>query len=249
MKYQTISMFCIVYLCSPITFVSAKDTWRGLSLEEENRCSAYNKEEQYIYPQSIEDEIVKSLGGRVYGPYTGHYYSSDTETDIEHIVATSEGHDSGLCAESAEKRQQFATDLLNLTLAAPKVNRCGPTGKCGFDAGEWLPPRNQCWFAYRIVEIKRKYNLSVDRVEADALDLVLNRCESFEMIFYPEDKDSQTLSLSTSADALNSYDDNKNGRITCTEARKHGIAPVYKTHPAYEFMYDSDSDGVVCEYY
>ena len=43
------------------------------------------------------------------------------------------------------------------------------------------------------------------------------------------------------------WDDNKNGRITCAEAQAHGIAPVHRGHPAYEYMQDSDGDGVVCE--
>ena len=42
-------------------------------------------------------------------------------------------------------------------------------------------------------------------------------------------------------------DDNKNGRITCAEARNHGIAPVRRGDPAYEYMRDGDGDGVVCE--
>ena len=46
---------------------------------------------------------------------------------------------------------------------------------------------------------------------------------------------------------LSLYDDNGNGRISCAEARAHGIAPVYSTHPAYAYMTDADGDGVVCE--
>lgn len=46
---------------------------------------------------------------------------------------------------------------------------------------------------------------------------------------------------------LTLYDDNRNGRISCAEARAHGIAPVYSTHPAYPYMTDADGDGVVCE--
>ena len=49
------------------------------------------------------------------------------------------------------------------------------------------------------------------------------------------------------ADALAMYDDNGNGRITCAEARAHGIAPVRSDHPAYPYMNDADGDGVVCE--
>ncbi len=47
--------------------------------------------------------------------------------------------------------------------------------------------------------------------------------------------------------ALGLYDDNGNGRITCAEARNHGIAPVRRGHPAYPYMNDADGDGVVCE--
>ena len=47
--------------------------------------------------------------------------------------------------------------------------------------------------------------------------------------------------------ALELYDDNGNGRITCSEARDHGIAPVRRDHPAYQYMDDRDDDGIVCE--
>ena len=43
------------------------------------------------------------------------------------------------------------------------------------------------------------------------------------------------------------WDDNGNGRISCAEARAHGIAPVRRGHPAYSYMRDGDGDGVVCE--
>ena len=43
------------------------------------------------------------------------------------------------------------------------------------------------------------------------------------------------------------WDDNGNGRVSCAEARRHGIAPVPRDHPAYPYMNDRDGDGVVCE--
>ena len=51
----------------------------------------------------------------------------------------------------------------------------------------------------------------------------------------------------TAIDALGRWDDNRNGRITCAEACRHGIAPVWRGHPAYPYMRDGDGDGVVCE--
>lgn len=227
---------------------SAQDTWRGLIVSAENRCSPYDKKKQYPYPQSVEDTIVKLMGGVVYGPYTGRYFISDRETDIEHILAASEGHDSGLCSASAQTRKAFATDPLNLTLAAPEVNRCGTGGKCGLDAAEWLPEKNKCWFAYRVFEIKKKYALSVDAAEAGVLESIISQCDSTDMIFFNQPASREVDdNKSITEDALTLYDANNNGRITCAEARNHGIAPVHRNHPAYAFMRDTNNDGVVCE--
>ena len=222
------------------------ETWRGLTVAPEHRCADYDKKRDYPYPASIEDDIVHALGG-VYGPYTGTCFSSPRETDIEHVVATSEAHDSGLCAADGATRRAFAQDLRNLTLASPRVNRHQKSGK---DPGEWLPAGNACWFAARVVEVKRAYGLTVDRREAEALEAVLSGCESVAL----EPLVCHTTTAATSpttepggGDALARYDDNRNGRITCREARAHGIAPVHRSHPAYAYMRDGDGDGVVCE--
>ena len=108
-------------------------TWRGLVVAEEDRCAAYDGD-LYPYPASVEDEIVRRLGG-IYSPYTCETFDSTRETDIEHIVARSEAHDSGLCAADAETRRRFASDLRNLTLAAPALTatrspaRTPPSGR------------------------------------------------------------------------------------------------------------------------
>ncbi len=230
---------------------SSGEKWRGLTVAPENRCTSYDRDD-YPYSQLIEQDIVSSMKGRIYGPYTGRYFTSTRETDVEHIVAASEAHDSGLCAADRATRQRFSADLLNLTLAAPEVNRCRRSGKCGHDAAGWLPPMiaNQCWFAWRVVQIKEKYDLTVDRAEVAALDAVLATCTSHKMAFTRMPASSVTAQPSASGetvDALKRYDDNDNGRITCSEARQHGIVPVKRGHPAYRFMRDSNGDGVVCE--
>ena len=224
------------------------ESWRGLVVAPEDRCSPYDSDD-YRYSQSVEQRIVTSMGGIVYGPYTGRWFDNTSETDIEHIVARSEAHDSGLCDASAETRRRFATDLLNLTLASPEVNRSQKSGK---DASEWLPELNRCWFASRVVEVRREYALSVDEHERDILEGILSGCTSTEMVVLdaPEGT-SETLTPAPEdeegSSALELYDDNGNGRITCAEARNHGIAPVRRGHPAYEYMNDADADGVVCE--
>ena len=199
-------------VAGPAVGTAFAETWRGLQVAPEYRCSPYDADD-YHYPQSVEDRITAQLGG-VYGPYSGRWFASDTETDIEHMVARSEAHDSGLCAADDATRRAFARDLLNLTLAAPGLNRYQKSDR---DAAEWLPQRNRCWFAARV------YRGS------------------------PAPPARRAAPAAPTGDPLALYDDNGNGRITCAEARRHGIAPVPRSHPAYRFMRDGDGDGVVCE--
>ena len=226
---------------SPATTVM----WRGLVIAPENRCSPYDPD-NYPYSQSVEERIVADMGGIIYGPYTGTHYSSTSETDIEHIVARSEAHDSGLCATDAATRRRFSGDILNLTLASPSVNR---HQKSGNDGAEWLPDLNQCWFADRVVRVRLAYGLTIDQRDADALEAVLSGCSSIEMVIVPASaaESPSPEPAPSNIDALAMWDDNKNGRITCAEARNHGIAPVRRGHPAYQYMNDADNDGIVCE--
>ena len=125
---------------STLTPTQPASTLGGLTVAPEYRCAPYDPDD-YPYSPSVEAKIVDAQGG-IYGPYTGTWFEGIRETDIEHIVARSEAHDSGLCAASPETRSEFASDLLNLTLATPSVNR---HQKSDNDAAEWLPDLNECW--------------------------------------------------------------------------------------------------------
>ena len=61
-----------------------------------------------------------------------------------------------------------------------------------------------------------------------------------ELVVFPRD---------AYAENAGPHDYNRNGMITCKEARRHGIAPVPRSHPAYRYMRDGDGDGdgVVCQ--
>ena len=130
-----------------------------------------------------------------------------------------------------------------------QVNRYEKSGK---DASEWVPDRNRCWFAGKIVEVRLAYGLTIDRREADALERILSGCESMALepvvCSMPSSPGAGAASAPAGGDdALALYDDNGNGMITCAEARRHGIAPVPRSHLAYRYMRDADADGVVCE--
>ena len=128
------------------------------------------------------------------------------------------------------------------------VSEAHDSGLCAADAS------TRRRFAQRVVEVRRKYRLTIDRREADAFERVLSGCKPTKMVFYDDGgaavsadpPDSRDMSFAAAA-ALARWDDNRNGRISCKEARRHRIAPVRRGHPAYPFMRDSDGDGVACE--
>ena len=240
----------LVCVAAGLAWLASADTYRGIPIAPENRCAPYDRSD-YRYSQSVEQRIVASMG-RIYGPYTGACFAHTGQTDIEHMVAASEAHDSGLCAASSSVKAAFATDLLNLTLASPSVNRHQKSAK---DVAEWTPDLNACWFVARTLEVRRKYGLTIDRDEAEAAEAVLSQRGATDIVVVecgmaavPATRPaSASASHDDDVDALALWDDNRNGRITCTEAKRHGIAPVPRGHPAYRFMRAGDGDGVVCE--
>ena len=94
--------------------------------------------------------------------------------------------------------------------------------------------------------VRQRYGLTIDRREADALDQILAGCTSTELITFARGEVPAAAAASV-PEAIAAWDDNRNGRVSCAEARAHGIAPVTRDHPAYPFMRDGDGDGVVCE--
>ena len=163
------------------SYASPHQDLRQLVVAAEDRCTHYRSKE-YPYPQSVEAQLIKQYGG-VYSPYTGRWFRSSRETDIEHIVAKSEAHDSGMCRASSQLKAQFARDLLNLTLASVSVNR---HQKRGYDAAEWLPKQNRCWFVARVIQVKKKYALSVDPKEYEVLHQVVSGCVSFALKLFTQ---------------------------------------------------------------
>ena len=131
---------------------------RGIRVAPECRCTPYDRDDYDGDPPSVEVQITERLGG-MWSPYDLRRFGTLRESDIEHIIATSEGHDSGLCAASDAVRRRFASDLDNLTIATPDLNRH--------------------------VAARKEYGLTIDRHEADALDRILTDCDSFEIVTRP----------------------------------------------------------------
>ena len=132
---------------------------------------------QYEDDTGLEARITVYQGG-MFSPYDGARFANLGQSDIEHIVSRREAFDSGLCVQPLQTKRSFITDLNNLTLASPQVNR---KEKSDRDAAAWMPPENRCWFAARIVRVKSLYALSVDPLERTALANQLHLCKSFEL--------------------------------------------------------------------
>ena len=84
------SLLTLWLLASPLH----AETWMGLEVRPESRCSVYDRDRDYRYSQSLEPKIAKRMGG-IRCRYTGQRYQSLSDTQIEHVVALSEAHDSG----------------------------------------------------------------------------------------------------------------------------------------------------------
>ena len=153
------------------------ETWRGLKVCDERPRDGYDRDAFGTGYSSLEDEIIAALpptmkaNGQVYTPYSCIAFditaNGTATTDIEHIVALAETHDSGI---ADDRRRDIASDLDNLTIADPTVNR---SQKSDRDAADWMPARHGAWFAERVIQVKMEYGLSVDPAERDALEALL----------------------------------------------------------------------------
>ncbi len=154
--------------------------WRGLCVRPEPaqrvgyvRADTADAEAELI--RRLPPGMVRDHAGGVVSvvtPFSCMSFLVDPETgkaatDVDHVVALAEAHDSGL---APSLRHAFANDLRNQTVAVPAVNRYQKGDR---DAAEWEPLRNAGWFAARTVEVKRAYGLSVDPAERDALEALL----------------------------------------------------------------------------
>ena len=153
---------------------SAQGVLVTLDLSPERARTGYERPTTNRYQQH-ERTVYRALGmDRT--PYTCTAIDGDlTGVDVEHIVALSEAHDSGL---PASMMLAFSGDPLNLTVAAPRENRNVKSDK---DAAGYLPPRNRCWFVGRVLDVKSRWGLTVDADEAIALIVALDGCETRTM--------------------------------------------------------------------
>lgn len=126
-----------------------------------------------------------ALTGTLPDPYTGEDLpfvrgeDSGSQIHIDHLVSLNNAWQTGAGQLSAEQRQNFANDPLNLWAVQGAANQQKSDG----DAATWLPPNRgvHCDLIAHQIAVKAKYGLWVTSPEADAMHRVLSGCPGQEL--------------------------------------------------------------------
>jgi hypothetical protein len=118
--------------------------------------------------------------GTLADPYTGRVLAfrrgtaTSSLVQIDHVVALMDSWQTGGQRLTAQRREAFANDPLNLLAVEGKVNQA----KGASDAASWLPPAKgyRCTYVSRQVAVKAKYGLWVTPAEKAAVARILSGC-------------------------------------------------------------------------
>ena len=110
-------------------------------------------------------------------PYVGYTTTDPRDLQIDHLVPLKEAHRSGAYTWTKEKRRQYANwldDKFHLLAVDGSANM----QKGDKDPAGWQPANDnfRCAYLQRWVEIKRKWQLSMDEAEATAIRSGLATC-------------------------------------------------------------------------
>ena len=115
--------------------------------------------------------------GSWHSAYDNVTVADASKLDIDHLVPLAEAWESGGYAWTAARWRRFGNDLddpRSLIAVTASTNRSKGAG----DPADWLPPRAQyrCRYTADWVAVKARWELSVDRREQAALELVFGSC-------------------------------------------------------------------------
>ena len=252
----------------------------SLRIEPEHEATPYDRSEFPHWDDEDGDgkntrleilslEKVNNVGW--YSRWDGEWYAGEgglsaPRFDIDHIVSLKEAWRSGADEWSASNKDTFADDMLNLTAVTASSNR----SKGAKDASEWLPsePSGQCYLSIRVIQVKEKWNLSVDQIEYTTLKELTESCGteipgipspppeliSTALAPTPTNLPAQPSSgygrqFYQTADGsdIDIYDANGNGDINCGELPS-AAKPVIVISPGSDpYRLDGDGDGFGCE--
>lgn len=140
-----------------------------------------NTRREVLIDETLESLTIESpctlVGGRWYSAFDGVVTTDSSTFDVDHMVPLAEAWRSGAHAWTSSRREAFANDLgLDATLIA--VSASSNRSKGDKDPAEWMPPLGSyhCQYVNDWVEIKVRWELTVDQTEYDALAAILSDC-------------------------------------------------------------------------
>ena len=151
--------------------------WKDI---DKNGCDQRNDVLQRDLHKIDAPKGCKVLSGVLEDPYTGTTINflrgQDTSAmvQIDHVVAMADAWQKGAQQLSAERREQFANDPLNLLAVDGPANQQKGAG----DAATWLPANKafRCQYVSIQIQVKAEYQLWITPAEHDAMDRELGRC-------------------------------------------------------------------------
>ena len=162
---------------SPSTGSSVLDVLNSLTVESEYAGSSYERSD-------FEHDRGYLCNTSGTDPYTGVAFDAST-CDVDHIVAAQEAFESGAWEWNVARRRAFGNDALNLVATRDCVNR----SKGSRDMAEWsgrigsgtcqgltTTEQGRCFMAWKMIDVKAAFDLSVDQAEKDTLAQVLQGC-------------------------------------------------------------------------
>ncbi|WP_299959224.1 DUF1524 domain-containing protein [uncultured Modestobacter sp.] len=193
-----------------------------------------------VFRAGTQDCVVET--GTLADPYTGTTIAFEkgdgSSVDIDHVVALSNGWQTGAFAWDEARRTAFANDPLNLLAVDYAANRQKGDG----DAATWLPSARgfRCTYVARQVAVKATYGLWVTQAEHDAIARVLETCPGEPVPSSPAPAPDGSAEPSATEPGSEPF-------ANCAAARAAGAAPLHRGDPGWSDSMDGDGDGTACE--
>ena len=139
------------------------------------------------------DRKCRVVTGQWWAPHLGHHLENPSHIDVDHHVPLKNAHDSRGWAWSPAEKERYANYLgeeNHLVAISSRHNR----SKGARGPEEWAPPDNALWCDYASdwAEIKAWWELTMTEPEADAVMVMLQKCENPPMVEVREALESAT---------------------------------------------------------
>lgn len=173
----------------------ARNNLKGIKIMPERSDYDYNREVSYGgFKSGVVGEMerrdvtngvfesnsksARAIGGYFIDPYTGDKVEiikgSSNDTNVDHIVALHEVEKSIDRNKplSDEQKVSIANDPDNLIIVGAAVNK----SKSDKDAADWMPSYDPaiCTYTVSVIKVKSNYELTMDSLEAQAIEDALN---------------------------------------------------------------------------